>query len=495
MASSYPFDAFSWIQNLPLTQWKSNSMSTCICSSYSQPSLNLSVTKNSRSLTISFSIVANFDLPISLWTSKPIKPGSKSAKLVDQETMSSLLINLIEDVLNYSSNKFKYSYIKIPKLDSFPNFKDIFNLAFLTLSFLISIYEAPADIRLDCIVNLKTQLINSNSREALKILVKIIGSNLEEQWMRSINLAITNCIGELQTRRENLKTPSPLFSYSYSTFGLWKVQLYCPVVAMDVESSSNDPLVDERLFFSLKHHQLEGVIQFNYQVIIQEKWVDVIVAIDNLRCDVIRLVNQKLMKERGAGIDEKHFPSRISLDLTPMNQQNIISVSVSKSSDNPTREIEHGKTIETSFDPPNPFPGLKFGVAESVSTSLKPWKFEQSIYGYSTIFNWFLHDSMNGREVSSSKPSFMALIKPRAWFKNRYSSAYRPFTKQGGVIFAGDEYGDSISWKVDKNAIGKTMEWEIKGCIWVTYWPNKFRTFYSETKRLEFREVVQLTIA
>ncbi|XP_065870545.1 uncharacterized protein [Euphorbia lathyris] len=487
MACSYPIDVFSWIQNLPF----SIQSSICICSSSSsRPSLNLSVTKNSHSLTISFSIVANFNLPISLWTSKPIKPASKPSKLVDQETFSTLLINIIEDVLSYSSNKCKYTSIKVPKLDSFPNFKDIFNLAFLTLSFLICIYEAPADLRSDCLVNLKTQLIDCKSRKASKLLVKIIGSNLEEQWMRSINLAITNWIAEC----ENLKTPSQLFSYSYSTFGLWKVQLYCPVIAMDIESSSNDPLDDERLFFSLKHHQLEGVIQFNYQVIIQEKWVDVIVAIDNLRCDVIRLVNEKLMKQRGAGKDEKHFPSKISLHLTPINQLNIISVSVSKSSDNPTREIELGKSIETSFDPPNPFPGLKFGVGESVSTSIKPWKFEESIYGYTTIFNWFLHDSMNGREVSSSKPSFMALIKPKSWFKNRYSSAYRPFNKQGGVIFAGDEYGDSISWKVDKSAVGKTMEWDIKGWIWVTYWPNKYRTFYSETRRLEFREVLQLTI-
>ena len=89
----------------------------------------------------------------------------------------------------------------------------------------------------------------------------------------------------------------------------------------------------------------------------------------------------------------------------------------------------------------------------------------------------------------------MALINTKTWFKDRYQSAHWPFTKQGGVVFARDEYGNGIRWKVDKSAIGKTMDWEIKGWIWLTYWPNKYRTFYSETRRLEFREIVHLTIA
>lgn len=100
--------------------------------------------------------------------------------------------------------------------------------------------------------------------------------------MRSINLAITNWIVELQATGHALKTPSPLFSYVISTVGMWKVQLYCPVIAMDVENpSSSSP--DERLLFSLNYHQLEGVIQFNYRVTVRERWVEVMVNIDNIR--------------------------------------------------------------------------------------------------------------------------------------------------------------------------------------------------------------------
>ncbi|XVF40801.1 hypothetical protein PTKIN_Ptkin01aG0145300 [Pterospermum kingtungense] len=494
MASCCNSDIFTWIQSLPpITRWKTNSMSTCICSS-SHPSLNLSLTRNLISSTLSLSIVADFTVPIPLWASKPLNINPNSSKLLDEENISCLMINIVKDVVSYGSNKINNSLIRFPKLESISGFRDIFNIAFLTLALLICIYEAPVDVRSACLNTIKNQLTSSPLREAPKLLMKLVGSNLEEEWMRSINLAITNWIIELQaTHRPLMKTPSPLFSYGIATFGLWKVQLYCPIIAMDIENSSNHS-VDERLLFSLNYHQLEGVIQFNLRVTVQEKWINVMLNIDNIRCNVIRLVNETLMNERGVGADDKHFPSRISLQVTPTLQSNILSVSVSKSTENPAREIEIERSIESAFDPPNSFLGLKVSAGETTIMSMKPWKFEQSVNGYSGTLNWFLHDSVDGREVVSSKPSKFALINPKAWFKDRYSSVYRPFTRQGGVIFAGDEYGEKIWWKVDKSAMGKTMEWEIRGWIWLTYWPNKHRTFYNETRRLEFREILHLNL-
>ena len=244
MASCCYPDVVSWILSLPpIHQWKSSSMSICICSSSttSHPSLNFLVTRNLQSQTVLFSIVADYNLPISLWLSKPINTANnaKSLNLLDNESISCLLTNFIEDVLSYCSNKCRYNSIRVPKLGFTSNFNDIFNLAFLTLTLLICIYEAPKTLRSECLASIKNQLTNCQLRQASKLLMKSIGSNLEEQWMRSINLAITNWIEELQASHLTLKTPSPLFSYSFSTFGLWKVQLYCPIIAMDVESSSS----------------------------------------------------------------------------------------------------------------------------------------------------------------------------------------------------------------------------------------------------------------
>ncbi|XP_052186874.1 uncharacterized protein LOC127797774 [Diospyros lotus] len=492
MASSTFPDVWAWIQSLPpVTNWREDLMSICICGLRSSPSLKLSVAKNPQSPFLSFSMIADFNLPVSLWTSKPFKLSSTTSKFVDEETIFNLLVNIIEDVLGYCPNR-NTSLLRIPKIDSLNNFKDVFNISFLTLTFLICIYEAPVDIRSECLNTLKNQLACLRSRETTKLFMRILGSNSEEQWMRSINLAITNWIVELRANNNNLKTLSPLFSYAISAVGLWKVHLYCPVIAMDIEKSTNPP-PDDRLWFSLNYHQLEGVIQLNYKVTVREKWIDVMVDVDNIRCDVIRLATKTLLSERGAGTAEKHFPSRISLQLTPTLQTNVLSISVGKSSENPRREIGFEKTLEGGFDSTTSL-GLRVSAGETMSMSLKPWKFEQSVHGDTAKLNWFLHDSEDGREVFSSKPSKMALLQPKAWFKNRYSSAYRPFTKQGGVIFAHDEYGENLWWKVQRGSVGKQMEWEIRGWIWLTYWPNKHRTFYSETRRLQFRETVQLTL-
>ncbi|KAI3720991.1 hypothetical protein L2E82_31991 [Cichorium intybus] len=496
--SSFP-DIWTWIQNLPpLSQWQTNTKSICIISS-SKPSLELSISKTQLySPSFSFSITANYSLPVSLWTSKPLK-SAINKNLLNEQTVFKLLTNIIKDILNYTPVKPSKSFLNLPEPNSIPDLKHIFNFIFLALVFIVSIYEAPQDIRSNCMNRLKDQFASSWARETSKKLMRLMGSNTEEQWMRSLNLALTNWMMELRTRNQALIAPSPMYSSAISGLGLWKVQLYCPVIAMEIEecNSPGPPVqeADQKLGFSLNYHQVEGVIQLNHQVTFQEKWIDVSVSIDNVRCDVIRLVNDILLKERGAGIDEKHFPSRISLQLTPTIQTNVLSVSVSRSSENPTREIGIERTIEGTFEPPNPVIGISVSTGETVITSLKPWKFEQSVNGYSGSFNWFLHDSVNGREVFSSKPSKVALIQPKSWFRNRYSSAYRPFTRQGGVIFAGDEYGERVLWKVGKGALGQTMEFEAKGSIWLTYWPNKYKTFYTETRRLDFSEILRLTLA
>lgn len=200
------------------------------------------------------------------------------------------------------------------------------------------------------------------------------------------------------------------------------------------------------------------------------------------------------MSRKGAGEHEKHFPSRISLHITPTLQTDFISVSVSKSSNNPGREFEVERSIEGSFDPPNSL-GLRVAGREASTMTMTPWKFEQSVLGYTANLNWILYDSsVGGREVFTTKPSRFSIMSPRSWFKDRYARAYSSFTRRGGVIFAGDEYGESVVWKIGKGALGRRMEWEIKGSIWLTYWPNKYKTFYHETRRLEFTQLLHLTI-
>jgi hypothetical protein len=94
---------------------------------------------------------------------------------------------------------------------------------------------------------------------------------------------VTNWIVELRSSLSSRHHVQPLFSYAVQASGLWKVQLYCPVVAMGMEDPAAAATQDERLLFSLTYQQLEGVVQLAYRTVRKENWVDVEVKVDNIR--------------------------------------------------------------------------------------------------------------------------------------------------------------------------------------------------------------------
>ncbi|KAL6594965.1 hypothetical protein ACP70R_048068 [Stipagrostis hirtigluma subsp. patula] len=503
MSSACVPDIWLWIRSLP-EQWKGGSYSLQICNSPStNQSLDLIVSRHSepQPLSLSFSICSEFHDPISLWSSDHSRV--KSANTTDLSAR--FLHDIICGVLRYGpySNSrllFRLPNVQIPGPGDSGN---MFNLAALTLAVLICIYEAPSNLRRVFIDTVSIQLMREEMQDAARKLMRTLGSNIEEQWMRSVNLGITNWT--MENLRAGGSSPSPfaVFSYAVSASRLWKVQVYCPVVAMTVEHPSH-PTNDEKLLFSLNYQQLEGVIQLVYKVSVKENWIDVSVKVDNISvgsitclmmtCDLIQLVSESLMAKQGYGSDEKHFPSRVSLQLTPMAQPDILSLSVSRSTDNPAHEVGVDTGLEASLAVPASI-GIGVSAHETVTRTLKPWKFEHSVHADTAALSWFLHDGAGGREVFSSEPHRLELFRPRSWFRNRYTNPGRPFTRSGGVIFAGDEYGEGVCWRMSPAAAGKTVEWEIRGRIWVTYWPNKKRMLHTETRRVEFRELLQLTIA
>ncbi|RLM92706.1 uncharacterized protein C2845_PM08G04530 [Panicum miliaceum] len=318
MASNFAPDAWAWITSLPqFSQWRTNAMSLCICttpsaSASSQPTMNLSIVKNPPILQpsyVTFSIFANYSMPISLWMSKPVHLKTNTQQTLDEQDMIQVFVDIVNSVLRHGPDK--KSSFRFPGAQHHGNFKDVFNIVFLSLAFLVCIYEAPRDLRPGCLDSLRAQLTGSKCRDAAKNLVKMLGANLEEQWMQTMNLAITNWVAELRSSNHSFGVPSPLFSYALSASRLWKVQLYCPVIATWLA----------------------------YRTVRRDNWIDVEVKVDNIRCDVDSLVSETLMAERGYGSEEKHFPSRVMLQITPMQQSDVLSVSIGKSNDNPTRVL------------------------------------------------------------------------------------------------------------------------------------------------------------
>jgi hypothetical protein len=226
-------------------------MSLYICttssaSASSQPSMNLSVLKappTPQPSYITFSIFANYCVPISLSASKPMHLKTKSQQTLDEQDLIQVFVDIVNSVLRYGSDK-KSSFQFPPAAQPQGNFKDAFNISFLSLAFLVCIYESPRDLHPGCLDSLRIQLTSS------KKLVKMLGANLEDQWMQIMNPAVTNWIVELQSSNQSFGVSSPLFSYALSASGLWKVQLYCPVIAMGKVEPA-EAAQDERLLFSL----------------------------------------------------------------------------------------------------------------------------------------------------------------------------------------------------------------------------------------------------
>ncbi|KAF0908251.1 hypothetical protein E2562_023872 [Oryza meyeriana var. granulata] len=493
MASAIVPHIWHWTRSLPNPKhWRGESYSLQICNSPStNQSLNLIVSWHSetQSFNLSYSICAEFHDPISLWSSHNSRLKSANSSDVGFH----FLHDIICGVLRYGPCSNNKSLFRLPNVQVSEDTGKIFNLAALTLALMVCIYEAPSTLRREFIGTISMVLMSSDMKGAAKKLMLAMGSNMEEQWMRSLNLAVTNWIMESHRSGGTTVLPFMVFSCAVSASRLWKVQLYCPVVAMIMEHPAHHTK-DEKLLFSLNYQHLEAMIQFIYRVTFRENWIDVVVNIDNIRCDLIQLVSETLMAKQGYGSDEKHFPSRISLQLTPLVQTDILSLTVSRSTDSPVQEVDTERGLDASLGAAPATIGITLSAHATATRTLRPWKFEHSVHGNSASMNWLLHGGAEGREVFSSEPPKLELLQPRSWFRNRYTNLGRQFTRGGGVIFAGDEYGEGVCWRMGAAAAGKAVEWEIKGRIWVTYWPNKKRTLHAETRRLEFRELLRLTI-
>jgi len=238
---------------------------------------------------VTFSIFANYSVPVSLWTSKPVHLKTKTQKTLDEQDMIQVFVDIVNSVMRYCPDK-KLSF-RFPGAQPHANFKDVFNIVFLSLAFLVCIYESPRDLRPGCLDSLRIQLTGSKCRDAAKNLVKMLGANLEDQWMQTMNLAVTNWIVELRSANQSSGVSSPLFSYALSASGLWKVQLYCPVIAMGMEEPA-EATQDERLLFSLIYQQVECVIQLAYRTARRDNWIDVEVKVDNIRSVILTYKNQ-----------------------------------------------------------------------------------------------------------------------------------------------------------------------------------------------------------
>ena len=110
------------------------------------------------------------------------------------------------------------------------------------------------------------------------------------------------------------------------------------------------------------------------------------------------------------------------------------------------------------------------------------------------VFDAVLYNNINGEEVATSKSVSSNRRRNNDRLRNRYQGPNRPFTKKGGLIFAGDEYGEGVGWRLSREMEGSVLKWRIGGHVWVSYWPNEVETSYYETRCVEWCDEVDLPL-
>ncbi|GLJ54899.1 hypothetical protein SUGI_1178790 [Cryptomeria japonica] len=286
--------------------------------------------------------------------------------------------------------------------------------------------------------------------------------------------------------------PSMLrISYNTNIGGFWRISSYSPLLSM--ETSKESQIEESRLQQALSYHLLHCIFQFGHDVKLSLEWIEVCLKMDNVRCDVFPLdpmyFDLEFMNIIAEFTNERHFPAKICLTIGPENGCDVHSVSLTLSSHNSLTKNSRKNKIGING------PGIKASTKTSSTETINNWGFEQSVVNYSDAkIDWTLYDSSTGKAVFNNGPPKFSVLGPKTWFTNRYSKASRAFTEEGGVVFAKDNFGNPIIWRLNRDLEGQTLKWIVKGSIWITYWPNAQHTRFSETRRHDFRQELDLTL-
>ncbi|XP_057848431.1 uncharacterized protein LOC131058874 [Cryptomeria japonica] len=287
-------------------------------------------------------------------------------------------------------------------------------------------------------------------------------------------------------------------SYNSSTEGSWIITSYSPLSALKTEEKYSGfrekahlkwaDVDRDRLRWGLNNHQLQCTLQFEPVVNVCSDCIKVSLHLDNVRCDVLSL--EGISDESIRGLPkERHFPAKICLTIGPENGFSVQGVSLSVSSSNPITDIGKGYNYEAAVQ--TDMVGLKASKSTTSTERIKKWNFQHSVFNNTNAkLDWTLYDSTTGKPVFKTQPPKISIFSGKS-----VSSFDKAFTEEGGVVFARDDYGKPVTWKIYRNFEGQTLKWIVRASIWLTYWPNAYGIHYCETKRHDFRQVVDLTLS
>ncbi|KAL8554631.1 hypothetical protein ACS0TY_002717 [Phlomoides rotata] len=387
--------------------------------------------------------------------------------------------------------------------ESFSNF---FKLIFLTRLFWVCACDAPPDVGSFYFHSLfapNIETFSCSNAPVLRNFFVAVGTDVELCFMRTFGYMLAKWL-ILRDFEVGLKSLTPLpsknlgFSYATESHGLWILKGYALVKSMQCVQchgqNSKFPAVIEAkeslLKYALAHQQLEAVIQLEYTVGFYENFIQVNARVDNLRFHVVQLGFKNSTGEKF--LEEKHFPSRIRVWVGPeVGASYVGGLSLGRSTDNVEKEMEMQKTMKANSGKLK-VPKVKAEARMGTRTKIKNWRFDQDVEGNAAVFDAILCDNTTGVEIATWRPPTGGQMGIN--LRGRYTGGGRAFTKSGGLVFAGEEYGEGVRWRVNKEMEGSVLKWRIGGEVWLSYCPNDVASSFYETRCIEWCDEVDLPL-
>ncbi|XP_065877883.1 uncharacterized protein [Euphorbia lathyris] len=367
------------------------------------------------------------------------------------------------------------------------SFSNLFNIVFLMRLFWLCVCDAPSEVGFfyfESLLGPYLEAMKLDQTTVLSTFFIAVGVDAELCFMRTFGYMLTKWL---------LLTPTYSghqlrLSYATEANGFWVLKAYAPLLAMELSNnSSRNTNRDSVLNYALAHQQLETVIQLEYSVTFHEGYLRVTARVDNLRFHVSKLGFSK--KDEVDYANERHFVSRARIWVGPEVGATYVSgLSLGRSTNNGEREVEQQRVVKGSCEKLKA-PKIKTRARMGTRARIKNWRWDQDAEGNCVIFDAVLHDNSNGHEVAMWKR-----MSDGDEVRNQYNGPRRPFTKTRGLVFAGDEYGEGVEWRLSKEMEGNVLKWRIGGEVWVSYLPNQVKSTFSETRCVEWCDEVDLPL-
>ncbi|KAH7575350.1 hypothetical protein JRO89_XS02G0089300 [Xanthoceras sorbifolium] len=517
-------DIWSWISELPDSADWGESDSLLIFTLASSSSSSTSSQDNStRAIQLRAERMsdANSDTFVTFTVCLQGFPSSNDQKTIwisDTCPLSSdkpflpLLLQLLQEITSHSPTAYNgtcpRSQLQNLKPDpiswimdshSPESFSTFFDLVFLMRLFWLCVFDVPSEvgsIYFNSILGPNLEALTCRHAPVLRTFLVTVGVDAELCFMRTLGYILAKWL-ILRQVGVGLQTLTPLssqhpgFSYATEGHGFWILKGYTPVSGMKItrcnDNNGKFPVIEAKesvLRYALAHQQLEAVIQLEYFVRFYEGHIQVNARVDNLRFHVANLGFNK--NDDAEYAEERHFPSRIRVWVGPeVGSTYVAGLSLGRSTSNGEREVEMQRIVKGSFGKAK-IPHVKARARTTTKTRMKNWRWDQDVEGNAAVFDAVLCDSMTGKEIATCNDS--------SSFRTRYSGSNRAFTKTGGLVFAGDEYGEGVGWRLSREMEGSVLKWRIGGEVWLSYWANNVKSSYYETRCVEWCDEVDLPL-